>query len=85
MPATYLQMFIEISRYAPVAQMDRASVSGTEGQQFEPAQAYHFNLVPSLASNNVNFGCGVFFTVAFNREKASSFAATFVRFMTVVL
>jgi len=27
----------------------------------------------------------VFFTVAFNREKASSFAATFVRFMTVVL
>jgi hypothetical protein len=26
----------------------------------------------------------VFFTVAFNREKASSFAATFVRSMTVV-
>jgi hypothetical protein len=28
--------------------MDRASVSGTEGQQFEPAQAYHFK-IKSLA------------------------------------
>ena len=30
---------------APVAQLDRATVSGTVGQRFEPSQAYHFLMV----------------------------------------
>ena len=30
---------------APVAQLDRATDSGSVGQRFEPSQAYHFLLV----------------------------------------
>ncbi len=38
---------------APVAQLDRALVSGTKGRTFESCRAYHLN---SLGSNGLN-GC----------------------------
>ena len=37
---------------APVAQLDRATVSGTVGQRFEPSQAYHFFQV-GVGSNSI--------------------------------
>ena len=49
---------------APVAQLDRASVSGTEGHTFESCRVYHF-LYLGMVTATGKIGAGVVYFVIF--------------------